>query len=475
MAVMVQAEPKAFTRRRLFQATIPCGGAALSLLSAQPKRSVRKPNIIYILSDDFGYADAGCYGQKDIETPHIDRMAADGMRFLDHYAGSALCAPSRCSLLTGMHTGHTPIKSNEDVLLRPQDVTFASMLRDAGYATGCIGKWGIGHPPPPGDPRRNGFDYFFGFLSMWHAHNYYPEFLWRNEEKVPLRNVVAHPKKYYKADQVDLVGIATKRVDYAPDLFAEEALRFIEKNRAQPFFLYFATTVPHANNEAPNEPDGGMEVPDYGIYAGKDWTEDRKGHAAMITRMDGDIGRLMKRLQDLGLDRDTIVFFSGDNGPHADCKTHTPCHAGNGPLRGWKAQLYEGGIRVPLIARWPGRIKAGAVSKQVCAFWDMMPTMLDLAGLKVPAKIDGLSITPTLFGEAGRQKQHSYLYWELPQPRNVQYAIRAGNWKGVRKAEGAPLELYDLSTDLGEQNDLAGKNPDVVRRLEKLMREARGA
>ena len=460
--------PRELSRRGLL------GGIPASFLQSRlrPASAVRRPNIIFILSDDLGYADLACYGQKEIETPNIDRMAAEGMRFRQHYAGSALCAPSRCALLTGLHTGHTPIKANDNVLLGPTDVTFPKLLRDMGYATACIGKWGIGHPPPPGDPRVHGFDYFFGFLSMWHAHTYYPEFLWRNEEKVTLRNVVRHPKQYYKADQIDLVGIATTKVDYAPDLFANEALEFIGKNREKPFFLYFATTIPHANNDAPNEPDGGMEVPDYGIYAGRDWTEDRKGHAAMITRMDADIGRLMQRLKDLGLDRNTIVFFSSDNGPHIDCRTHTPCHQGNGPLRGWKTQLYEGGIRVPLIARWPGQIKAGTTSDHVCAFWDVMPTMLDLAGAKPPAHIDGLSYAPTLLGDERRQKQHDYLYWELPQPRSVQYAIRQGKWKGVRTAENGPLELYDLSTDLGETRNLAPDTPAVVHRLEKLMQDA---
>jgi arylsulfatase A-like enzyme len=443
------------------------------LLPAPRPRHSRPPNIVFILSDDLGYADLGCYGQKDIQTPHIDRLAAEGIRFRNHYAGDALCAPSRCSLLMGLHTGHTPIKGNNLALMGPQAVTFPRILRDMGYATGCIGKWGVGHPPPPGDPRVHGFDYFFGYLSMWHAHNYYPEFLWRNEEKVPLRNVVKHPKKYYMADQVGLVGIATKRVDYAPDLFAREALQFIEKNREKPFFLYFSTIVPHANDEALNQPDGGMEVPDYGIYAGKDWTQDRKGYAAMITRMDRDIGRLMTRLKELGLDRDTMVFFASDNGAGADCKMNRPCFAGNGPFRGWKDQLYEGGIRVPLIARWPGKIPAARVSDQVWAFWDMMPTLLDMTGGKTPERIDGLSFAPTLMGDAGRQKQHDYLYWELEQPHAVQFAARQGNWKGVKKGVNKPLEIYDLSRDPGETTDLAADNPAMVRQIEKVIQEAR--
>ena len=467
------------TRRQLL-CTAGAGSLAtlsLSLLCCRQSLSAagrirRQPNIIFILADDLGYADIGCYGQENIKTPNLDRMAAEGMRFTQFYAGSTVCAPSRCCLLTGLHTGHARIKANDNVLLEPEDLTIAEVLKQAGYATGCIGKWGVGHPPGPNDPDRNGFDHFFGYLSMWHAHNYYPEFLWRNGQKVPLRNIVERPKKFYKPDQINLVGVATKKADYAPDMFTEDALQFIEGNRHRPFFLYLPYNIPHANNEAQDRADMGMEVPDYGIYADEDWTQDRKGHAAMVTRMDAGIGRIFAKLKELRLDGDTIVLFSSDNGPHPDCKGRKPCHHGNGPLRGHKGDLYEGGIRVPLIARWPSRIKAGSVSDHISAFWDVMPTLAELADIEPPGKIDGISFLPTLLRMESLQRGHKYLYWEIKRGRQQRRAVRRGKWKAVRLNDNLPLELYDLSTDIGEQHNIASEYPDVVGQLEKSILEA---
>ncbi|MBN1417535.1 MAG: arylsulfatase [Planctomycetes bacterium] len=438
-----------------------------------PASRPARPNIIFILADDLGYGDLGCCGQTRIRTPRIDRMAAEGMRFTQHYSGSTVCAPSRCALMTGRHTGHCTVRGNVDVLMEPDEPTIATVLKAAGYATACIGKWGIGHPPPPDDPSRHGFDHFFGYLSMWHAHNSYPDFLWRNGEKVPLRNVVRHPSKHYKPGEEGNVGLATKKVEYAPDLFAEEALAFIER-APKPFFLFFATTIPHVNNEASSMGGTamgaiGMEVPDLGIYAGEDWPEVEKAKAAMISRLDRDVGRILDRLEALGIDGDTLVLFSSDNGPHKEGVDPAFFRSG-GPLRGVKRDLYEGGIRVPLIARWPGRVRAGSTSEHVSAFWDVLPTLADAAGARKPANLDGISFLPALLGEP--QPAHAYLYWEFHE-RGPGQAVRLGDWKAVRRGPSRPIELYDLARDIGETRDLAPEHPEVVRRIEVILASAR--
>ncbi len=427
--------------------------------------SGRKPNIIFILADDLGYGDLGCYGQPVIQTPNIDRMAAEGMVFTDHYAGSTVCAPSRCCLMTGKHTGHAFVRANGRVPLRPGDVTVAKLLQQAGYTTGIIGKWGLGEPETTGIPNRQGFDSWFGYLNQRHAHNYYPEYLWRNEEKVALDNEVrpVNPPG----------GVATKRVQYSHDLFAIEALSFIEQHRQEPFFLYLALTIPHANNEAKAE---GMEVPSHEPYSDEDWPDPQKGHAAMITRMDGDVGRLLEKLKTLELDEDTLVLFSSDNGPHKEGGADPAFFSSSGPLRGYKRALYEGGIRVPLIARWPGKIAAGSGTDLVSAFWDFLPTCCDLAGVVPPTDIDGLSMLPTLLGKSRRQRKHRFLYWEFHEQGKKQ-AIRMGDWKGVRlnaaREPNGPIELYHLDADPGETTDLASDHPEIVAQIAGLMRTAR--
>ena len=422
-----------------------------------------RPNIIFIHADDLGYGDLSCYGQRKFKTPNIDRLAAEGRRFTQYYAGSTVCAPSRSALMTGQHTGHTRIRGNARHPLLPEDLTVAEVLRSAGYKTALIGKWGLGEDGTTGVPNRQGFDYFFGYLNQRHAHNYYPTFLWRNEEQVKLRNVVPDEDK-------EGAGNSTNRVDYAHDLMAEESLQFIERNSGGPFFLYLAFTIPHANNEAKNK---GMEVPDQGEFATRDWPEQERAKAAMITRMDRDVGRLMTLLKKRGIDDNTIVFFTSDNGPHREGGADPDFFDSNGPLRGIKRDLYEGGIRVPMIARWPKRIKSrgtDAKSDQVWAHWDFLPTVAEIAGVKPPANIDGISMLNALLGL--RQRSHEFLYWEFHE-RNFSQAVRTGDWKAVRKEPNSPLELYDLKNDLGEQNNVAVNHPELVKRIEDYLKTAR--
>lgn len=421
--------------------------AGLDMAAGAPS----KPNVIFILADDLGYGGLGCYGQQKVPTPNLDRLAGEGLRFTDFYAGSTVCAPSRCSLVTGKHIGHAWVRGNDRVPLRPEDVTLAEIFKQAGYTTGLVGKWGLGEPDTTGIPNRQGFDYFFGYLNQKHAHDYYPTYLWRNQE------------------QVELTGnLNNRRQEYSHDLFTREALGFIDKNKSEPFFLYLAYTIPHANNERQHSEGKGMEVPDFGPYADKDWTQGQKGHAAMIHRLDRDIGRLMSRLAELGIDRDTLVMFSSDNGPHKEGGYDPEFFDSNGPLRGIKRDLYEGGIRVPTIARWPGRIQP-AVSSEPLAFWDVLPTLAEIVGVEPPKDIDGISFLPTLLGKT--QKGHEHLYWEFHEGRFAQ-AVRLGHYKGVRQNLG-PIELFNLRTDIGEQNNIVGKHPDLAARMEKIMDESR--
>ena len=455
--------------------------AALFSLTIIASAAERKPNIIFILADDLGYGDLGCYGQKLIQTPHLDRMAAEGMRFTQFYAGSTVCAPSRSVLMTGLHTGHTRVRGNSGTAnpiaqsLRPGDVTVARVLKEAGYATALIGKWGLGDEGEAavGLPTRQGFDYFFGYANQHHAHNYYPDFLMRGEEQVKLRNKVAPGSADNPVAKRFGVGYASEKVEYSHDLIAAEGLKWVEQQRDKPFFLYFALTTPHANNEANRDLKNGQEVPDFGIYAEKDWSPQNKGQAAMISRMDRDIGRLFELLKRLKLDEHTLVFFSSDNGPHNE-GGHTPeLFQPSGPLRGMKRSLTDGGIRVPFLARWPGKIKPG-VSAHVGWFADFLVTACAVTGAKAPAQTDGLSFLPTLLGLPEKQAQHKHLYWEFHERGFNQAVLMDVRWKAIRLGRtDAQVVLYDVTGDLGETKNLAEEKPALVARAKELFVSAR--
>jgi len=431
------------------------------------EQSGNRPNIILVLADNLGYGDLGCYGQKRIKTPHLDRMAAEGMRFTQFYAGATICAPSRCVLMTGLHSGHCRIRGNHTnqhaQALKLDDRTLAEVLKGQGYRTAVIGKWGLGDEGNAGIPNLQGFHYFFGYLNQVHAHNYYPHFLWKNQRRVPLANVVKHPKKLYQSPE--LAGVATKRIEYAPDLCTTEALAFIKRQtKDQPFFLYLPYTYPHPNCESWLLERHGAEVPEFGIYARTDWPDVQKGHATMITRMDRDIGRILDLLRELGLDHNTLVLFNSDNGPHEGDGLDPEFNDSNGQLRGALRDMYEGGMRVPLIARWPGRVPAGQTSGYVGSSVDFMATFAELAGARPPGT-DGISMLPTLLGREQQQKQHEYLYWEFYERGSAQ-GVRWGDWKAVRKPMiTGPIELYDLQNDLGETSDVSAEHPDVVAKI----------
>lgn len=430
-----------------------------------------RPNVVFILADDLGYGELGCYGERLFATPQLDRLAAEGMRFTQFYAGSTVCAPSRSVLMTGQHLGHTRVRGNAGggaQSLQADDVTIARVLHDGGYATGLAGKWGLGLENQAGEPRRQGFDEYFGFLNQTHAHNHFPDFLWRDGRKVALPNVVT------PMGGVPGAGYATKRVVYANDLFFDEANEFLGRNQARPFFLYLALTTPHANNERSRALGDGNEVPDHAAYDNQPWNDSQKNHAAMITRMDAGVGAVMARLKELGLDDRTLVIFTSDNGPHREGgPNYAPeFFTASGPLRGIKRDLWDGGIRVPFIARWPGRIAAGKTTAQVGYFGDMMATLAELAGQKSPAPVDSLSLVPTLLGR-GTQAKHEFLYWEFYESGVSQAVLLGDRWKGLRlKSPTAPVMLYDLAADLGEQVDVATKHPDVVARVAEIMRTA---
>jgi arylsulfatase A-like enzyme len=446
----------------------------LLALAAPVSAQTQKPNIVFILADDLGYGELGSYGQKLIQTPQLDRMAAEGQRFTQFYAGSTVCAPSRSVLMTGQHLCHTRVRGNaggrkDAQMLRADDVTVARVLQQSGYATGLVGKWGLGEANSDGHPLKHGFDYFYGYLNQGHAHNHFPDFLWRNGDKVSLPNDIT------RVGDTPGVGYSTNRVAYAGDLLAAEARAFIERNRSKPFFLYYSLITPHANNERSRALGEGNEVPDQGPYANKPWNESTRNHAAMVTRMDRDIGDLLAHLKKLGLDERTLVIFTSDNGAHREGgPDYDPAFFNvSGPVSGLKRTLTDGGIRVPFIARWPGRIKAGSVSDHVGYFGDMMTTFAELAGAKPPPNLDSISIVPTLLGR-GSQRKHAYLYWEFYEQGVSQALLIEGRWKALRlRTPAAPIQLYDLSNDLAEKNDVAANNLQLVARATELMRTAR--
>lgn len=417
-----------------------------------------KPNIIFVLSDDLAQGDLGCYGQKLIQTPHLDRMSREGTRFTQAYCGTTVCAPSRASLMVGQHTGHSPIRANREIQPEGQmplpagTFTVAKLLQSAGYATAAIGKWGMGMFDTTGSPLKNGFDHFFGYNCQRHAHSYFPTYLYNDDRRIELRG-----------------NDGTKKVEgkgpiYAQNLIADATLKFIRTNKDRPFFLFFAATLPH----------GAFQIDDQGIYKDKPWSEQEKNYAAMVTRLDSDVGRILALLKELKLDEKTLVIVSGDNGssfpPQSELGKRFD-QAANG-LRGFKRELYEGGLRNAGLARWPGVVPAGRVSDEPWAFWDFMPTCAELSGARIPAGVhtDGLSLVSFLKG--GPAPKREYFYWELHERASLQ-AVRWGDWKAVRNGPSQPIELYDLKTDAGEKNNLAAQKPELVAHAEKLMRSAR--
>ena len=418
------------------------------------KLKPQKPNIIFILADDLGYGDLGCYGQKKIKTPNIDRLAAEGMRFTQCYAGSTVCAPSRSALMTGQHTGHTRIRGNAAYPLRAEDVTVAEVLQKAGYKTGAVGKWGLGLANTPGVPTKQGFEEWVGYLSQTHAHDYYPTQLYRNDDIFWLER-----------------NLNGAKGQYAHDLFTQAATNFVRVSKYFSFFLFLPYTIPHANNELGRKTGNGMEVPNDAPYTKEDWPQPEKNKAAMITRLDRDVGILMDQLKKLDVDDNTIIFFTSDNGPHKEGGVKPEFFNSSGPLRGIKRDLYEGGIRVPMIVRWPNKIAAGKVSDQVWAFWDFLPTAADIAGQKPPENTDGISILPTLLGQK-QTNQHEFLYWEFHENGSKQ-AVRMNDWKAVRLTLGKPLELYNLKTDPAESKDVAADNPELITKIEDYLKTAR--
>ena len=443
------------------------------------KQTSGRPNIIYILADDLGWGDLGCYGQKTLRTPNLDRLAKEGMRFTRHYSGSTVCAPSRCVLMTGLHTGHARIRGNGPGQLQSNDITFAKVLRDNGYQTGCFGKWGIGNPPPLDDPKRHGFNEFYGYINMYHAHNFYPEFLVHNGRKVKLRNVLYDDWRAKRTGpRYEGAGVARIAVDYAPKLIADRLIDYIRRagtNNSKPFFAYYALNIPHANNEAGGEKRiafDGMRVPDWGSHANLDIPDQEKGFARMIDYIDKDVGRIISVLDELKIDDNTIVMFSSDNGPHQEGRHKMEFFDSNGPLRGKKRDLYEGGIRVPFIVRWPGTVPSKEVNHHISGFQDMFPTLLELAGIESDHKVDGISMVPTLLGKKG-QRQHDYLYWEFGE-RGGAKAVQKGNWKGVRRNTrrnpNSPIEIYNLKNDLAETTDLAGIQKKLLKEFKAVLK-----
>ena len=434
-----------------------------------------RPNIVFILADDLGYGDLGCYGQKEITTPQLDRMAQDGMRFTHFYAGATVCAPSRSVLMTGKHHGHTRVRGNAGAqnpaaqALRAGDVTVARVLQQAGYRTALVGKWGLGDigPADTGLPRKQGIDEFYGILNQRHAHNHYPDFLWRNEEKVALPNKIVPVGG-------DGAGYATEAIQYADDLFADRAIEFVREKRSQPFFLYWSMIVPHANNERAVKLKNGAEVPDFGPYARKSWPDPDKGQAAMITRLDGYVGRMLAALREADIAENTLVIFTSDNGPHDESNHDLTRFQPSGLLRGIKRSLTDGGIRVPMIAWWPGVVAAGGLNDHVGYFGDFMATFADMAGATTPDDCDSLSLVPTLIGKPAEQKRHEFLYWEFHEGGFKQAALYDGRWKGIRSENAtAPIVLYDLKSDLGEKIDVAAANPDIAAKIEAYLKTAR--
>lgn len=422
-----------------------------------------RPNIIYILLDDAGYGDLSAYGQTKFETPNMDRLAKEGMKFTQHYSGSTVCAPTRCVLMTGVHTGKSFVRGNREVKPEgqapmPADiVTIPRLLKEAGYATGAFGKWGLGAPGSPSDPAEH-FDLFYGYNCQREAHVYYPDHLWKNKERVELDGET-----------------------YTHDLIMDEALQFVRDHQEKPFFIYLPVTIPHAAMQVPEEYAAPFrkqfsEFEDKkGRYAGTEVSNPIAMFAGMMVKLDDGVGQLLDLLKELELDENTLVMLSSDNGPHKEGGHSPEFFDSNGPLKGLKRDLYEGGVRAPLMARWPGKIEAGSTSDLISAHWDMLPTFCELAGVEAPDSIDGISMVPELMGNSADQPKHDYLYWEFYE-QGGKRAARFGQWKavqlGLNKQSDPPIEIYDLSTDLGEENNIAADHPEIVDRAREIFEDA---
>lgn len=460
----------------IFQSVITVGNA-----QTIPSEIPPKPNIIFILADDLGYGDLGFLGQKYIETPNIDRLAQEGMFFTNHYSGAPVCAPARSAFITGLHSGHTPVRGNFEVLPEGQYpmpdslATLAKVMKQAGYTTGAFGKWGLGFVGTTGDPNQQGFDQFFGYNCQRYAHRYYPAYLWENQIKVEL------PGNGW-----------TQKTTYAPDLIQEETLKFIDENKDQPFFLFMPIVMPHAELAAPDDeilkkfrlkfgdetPHLGGKGSDYGPEMSiPGYQSERYPHAtfaAMVGRIDRYVGEVLVKLDQLGLTENTIVIFTSDNGAHQEGGADPDFFDSNGPFKGYKRDLYEGGVHVPLIVKWPGKVKPGSKSDHRSAFWDWLPTFAEIAGTEEPKGIDGISFLPALLGQSV-QKQHDYLYWEFHELGGRQALLKDG-WKlvklQVKDASKMTVELYNLNADPGETKDLSKDQPEKVKELDLLIREA---
>ncbi|MEP3384659.1 MAG: arylsulfatase [Flavobacteriaceae bacterium] len=439
----------------------------------------KKPNIIYILADDLGYGDLSCYGQTKFKTPNIDKLASKGMLFTQHYSGSTVCAPSRSALMTGMHTGHTAVRGNKEIKPEGQHpipdstYTIAEMFKSKGYTTGAFGKWGLGFPGSEGDPMKQGFDTFYGYNCQRLGHHYYPYHLWSNNDSIPLKG-----------------NKGTNTETYAPSLIHEKTLTFIETNKDKPFFLFVPSVIPHAELADPEEvlkkfrgkypPEldykGVDEGPEYrqGPYASQ--KESHATFVAMISILDQQVGEIMDKVKELGLEDNTMIVFTSDNGPHQEGGADPDYFNSNGELKGYKRDLYEGGVRVPMVVSWPGHIEPNTKTGHISAFWDVFPTFGTIVEAVIPDNIDGVSFLPTLQNNAAAQKQHEYLYWEFHEKGGRQ-AVRKGHWKAVKynvlEKPNAPLELYDLSKDVKEENNIAKEYPKVVKEMEAIISGAR--
>lgn len=493
-----------FFQKSMFSASALGLVAGFSISVSAKNTAQKKTNIIFILADDLGYGELGCYGQKLIETPNIDKLAASGMRFTQHYSGAPVCAPSRCALLTGKHTGHAFIRGNDewgdrgkvwdyramiaDSVLEGQrplpenEMIIAQYLKGAGYSTGMIGKWGLGAPNTTSIPTKRGFDFFYGINCQRMAHTYYPVFLYKNDRRVHLNNDTVAPgtKLDLGADPLNIDSYKKFTLkDYAPDLMFKELTGFVDKNKNNPFYMYWATPIPHAAIQAPQRwvdyyvKKFGDEKP---YLADKGYFPHRyphAGYAAMISYLDEQIGLLVQQLKDLGIYENTMIVFTSDNGPTFNGGTDSPWFNSGGPFKseyGWgKGFTHEGGFRVPMIASWPAQIKAGMQSDHISAFWDWLPTLCDISGVKTPSNADGISLLPELLGK--KQKKHEYLYWEYPE-YGGQQAIRMGNWKGMRKSidkNNLKIELFNLDNDIQELHDVSNEHPDIIKKMEQIM------